>query len=121
MYDYLKAMKEDIKNYLKENQIEIPTSETEEFKERLNDELWDEDDVTGNGSTDGYSFADNDEMKEYVTSNVDLCKEALKDFCTPAKTIVDRFLSGEWYFFDATIRCYLLSQAIDESIDELTA
>ena len=87
------------------------------IEEQLNDSLWIADSVTGNGSG-SYTF-NSAEAKEYVTDNEDLLKEALEAFCTDAETITDHFLNGDWEYFDVTIRCYLLGQAIGEVLDEI--
>ena len=118
MYDYLEAMKEDIKEWIDDNKDSIDKVEDlDEFKQNLYDDLLAEDDVTGNGSDVGYPM-DDEEMREAVHENSELCKDALLDFCTSSETIAEKFLDGDYIFFDATIRCYLLGQAIDEVVDE---
>ena len=54
-YNYLEAVKEDIKNYLLDNISEYDTSDLDDFKETLYEYLWDEDSVTGNASG-SYTF-----------------------------------------------------------------
>lgn len=49
-YNYLEAMTEDIKVYIK-NEITLSDySDRDKLEEYLNDTLWTEDSVTGNGS-----------------------------------------------------------------------
>lgn len=117
MYNYLEAMKQDITNYI-ENEININDfSDRDELEERLNDELFIDDSVTGNGSG-SYTF-NRAEAEEYVKYNDDLLKEALLEFGIDAETVAEKFLDGEWEWMDVTIRCYLLGQAIAEVLDEL--
>lgn len=53
-YNYLEAVKEDVKNYI-DNEINFTDFDSlEELKEKLNDELWIEDSVTGNASGSYY-------------------------------------------------------------------
>ena len=69
-YNYLEAIKEDIKNYLLDNISEYDTSDLDDFKETLYDDLWGEDSVTGNTSG-SYTF-NKEESKGYVDDNLDL-------------------------------------------------
>lgn len=117
MYNYLEAMKQDITNYI-ENEININDfSDRDELEERLNNDLFIDDSVTGNGSG-SYTF-NRAEAEKYVKYNDDLLKEALLEFGIDAETVAEKFLDGEWEWMDVTIRCYLLGQAIAEVLDEL--
>lgn len=116
MYNYMEAMKNDIQEYINEN-INLEDYTREELEEKLNDDLWIADEVTGNASG-SYTF-NSYQSKEYVTDNMDLAKEALTEFCVPAEEIGERFLNEDWEYLDVTIRCYLLGQAIAEALDEI--
>ena len=115
MYNYYKAMENDIKNYIEEN-INLSDYTKEDLEEELIDDLWIYDGVTGNGSG-SYTF-NRWKAKEYVTDNMDLCTEALEDFCVSAETIAEKFLTEDWEYFDVTIRCYLLSECVYRVLDE---
>lgn len=119
-YNYMEAMKNDIKTYL-EDEYEYRYSELDrdELEQELYDDLFINDSVTGNGSG-SYTFCRNT-AKEYVFDNMELCKEALDEFCIDASEVADRFLSEDWEYFDVTIRCYLLGQAIAEVLEEMGA
>lgn len=118
MYNYLESMKADIKQYLEEN-LEYMYSNVEsleELQEELQENLWAEDNVTGNASG-SYTFC-RETAKGYVLDNMDLCIESLKEFCVESETIAEKFLNENWEYFDVTIRCYLLSQAISELLED---
>ena len=115
-YDYLEAMKADIYDWLEWNRW-FEEHDMDDAEAELEDALWAEDSVTGNGSG-SYTFS-SQRAKEYVMDNVDLCKEALTEFCTPAQTVCDHFLDGDWEWFDVTIRCYMLSRAISDVMEEM--
>lgn len=117
MYNYLETMKSDIKDYIKNEVNTSDYSNREELEERLNDDLWNEDSVTGNASG-SYTFNRAD-AEEYVTDNIDLLAEACKELCVTNKIVGEKFLDEDWEYFDVTIRCYLLSQAISEALDEI--
>lgn len=120
MYDYREAIKEDIKEYLK-NDAELSSNDIiymdDNTRDSLYDDLWIVDSVTGNES--GSYTCDSYKAKEYVQDNIDLCKEALEEFCVSAETIGDKFLNEDWEYFDVTIRCYLLGECLDTAIEEL--
>lgn len=103
-YNYYEVMKEDIKNYIKENYESFEGID----KESLYDELWIEDSVTGNASG-SYTF-NNYEAEENICHNMDLLKEACDCFGCEIK--ID---NPEWC--DVTIRCYLLGQVLDEVLE----
>lgn len=113
MYNYFENVKEDVKNYIKENDIEITEENREEIEQNLYDDLFVEDSVTGNASG-SYTFSTY-EAEQNLVGNFDLLKEALEEF---GEISVDFLEKGvEWA--DVTIRCYLLGQAISEALDEI--
>ena len=118
-YDYREEMKKDIMEYLNDNypDIQVTPDNRDEWSEKLNDELWIADSVTGNGSG-SYTF-NSYKAKEHVTDNMELCTEALQEFCTDLKDVAEKFLGENWEYFDVTIRCYLLGEMIETVLDEL--
>lgn len=122
-YNYLEAMTEDIKDYIRDHytewEITDKLTDREEWETELHDDLWTVDSVTGNASG-SYTFS-SWRAKEYVTDNSDILRDALKEFCVDSDTIAEKFLDDEWEYFDVTIRCYLLYQAIAEALDEIEA
>ena len=115
-YNYLDAMKDDIKNYIDENVAQEDWTENRGgLENHLNEELWTEDSVTGNASG-SYTF-NSYTAKEYIMDNTDLLAEALTE-CGSREEAADVLLDGEWESADITIRCYLLGQAISEVLDE---
>lgn len=115
-YDYISQIKEDLREYIKEEiaQGEWNAEYADANRERLMDNAWTEDSVTGNGS--GSYFFNEWKSAEAVCHNLDLLGEALDEFNVCGETFRDKF-SGEWA--DVTIRCYLLGQVFDEVMDEV--
>ena len=111
-YDYLEAVKEDVKNYIEENGIKVTSENREELEEQLNDDLFCYDSVTGNGSG-SYTF-NTWKAEEYLCHNLDLLAEACEEFGSSIDILKDGAEAC-----DVTIRCYLLNQAISEVLDEL--
>lgn len=111
-YNYLEAVKEDVKNYIK-NEITLKDySDRDELEEHLNDTLFVEDSVTGNASG-SYTF-NTWKAEENICHNLDLLAEAMEEFCCEVNSIEK---GAEWC--DVTIRCYLLGQAISEVLDDM--
>lgn len=112
MYNYRKAVKEDVLEYIK-NEINFEDFDSlEELEEKLNDELWMADSVTGNASE---SYTSNSyEAEENLAHNWDLLEEALDEFGNDENPISK---DAEWC--DVTIRCYLLGFAISEALGEI--
>ena len=120
-YNYLESIKEDVKTYIQDNYTTKEQLEKLENKlewgEHLNDVLWYDDSVTGNASG-SYTFS-RYKAKEYVIDNLDPLKDAIQDYGLDSKTIVEKFIDENWEYFDVTIRCYLLSQAIEMALEDL--
>ena len=100
-YNYYKAMKEDVKNYLEENKLQL----NEDTYNDIYDEMFISDEITGNASG-SYTF-NTYQAEENISHNLDLLQEACDEFCCEPK--LD---SAEWC--DVTIRCYILGQVLSE-------
>ena len=113
-YNYLEAVTNDVREYIRDN---IDVSEwkgnRDGLEEHLNDVLWMEDSVTGNGS--GSYYCNTWRAEEVLSHNWDLLAEALREFGQDGADALERGAEA----MDVTIRCYLLSQAISEALDEL--
>ena len=115
-YDYYDAVKEDVLKAIEEDDELLPREDEDEvdYEERLNDALW-ASEVTGNGPY-AYYFSDEEDAIAAVMWNLNLCKEAYLDFGIEDDAV--DFMSSIREA-DVTIRCYVLSSAIDAAIDEL--
>lgn len=110
-YDYVEAMKEDVRQYLKEDFDFSEFDTMEELEEKLNDELWLVDSVTGNASG-SYTF-DAYEAEENICHNLDLLYEAAYEFGYDLS-----ILEKGAEYADIVIRCYLLGSIIAEVLPE---
>lgn len=112
-YNYLECVKADVRNYIKEHEIEVNEDNREEVEQQLNDDLFCEDSVTGNASG-SYTF-NAWQAEENLCHNLDLLGEVLESWgCGP-----DYLMEEGAEACDVAIRCYLLSQAIAEVLDEI--
>ena len=120
---YLEQVKEDIRNYIRENytteEITEKMEDRDSFEEELDEELWVDDSVTGNGS--GSYTMNRAKAQENVLADIETVQEALREFCVEADTISRKFLESDWEYFDVTARCYVLGMGISEVLDEIEA
>lgn len=115
-YNYLEAMKQDIKEYIEEN-INVTDYETkEDLEEYLNDTLWTEDSVTGNASG-SYTF-NRATAKKYVDENKDLVNDMMEEFDCKDK-VANWWIENNYEAIDVSIRCYFLGQAISEILEKI--
>lgn len=113
-YNYLEAVTSDVLDYIKEEiNLDEWKGNREGLEEKLNDELWTVDSVTGNASG-SYTF-NTWEAEENLVHNWDLLAEALDEFGQDGTDVLRQGAES----MDVTIRCYLLGQAIAEALDEL--
>lgn len=113
-YNYLEAVTSDVLDYIKEEiNLDEWKDNREGLEEKLNDELWTVDSVTGNASG-SYTF-NTWEAEENLAHNWDLLAEALDKFGQDGTNVLRQGAEA----MDVTIRCYLLGQAIAEALDEL--
>ena len=116
-YNYHEAVRADVLDYIRDNytpeEIREALKDEYTFEEKLHDEMWIADSVTGNASGSYYCNAWNAE--EALAHNLDLLGEALQEFGCDAGYLIENGSEAA----DVTIRCYLLGGAIYEALQEL--
>ena len=116
MYDYRSELEKDIRAYIDDNYDtrEIPELLREtDFEERLYDELFIEDNVTGNAS--GSYYCNTWKAEEAICHNLELLGKALEAFgCEP-----DYLLTQGAEAADVTIRCYLLGEVLSDVLFDI--
>lgn len=105
-YDYQEAVKNDIRDYLKDHGVGYVDPDGDERQE-LEDDMFVSDSVTGNASG-SYTFS-TWQAEENLCHNSDLLKEALGSFDGESTSPEGN---------DVTIRCYLLNQCFTEVLEE---
>lgn len=117
-YCYHDAINDDVMEYIG-NEIDLSEwkGRRDDLYEKLNDDLWVEDSVTGNASG-SYTFS-RAQAKEYVLDNIDLLCEACQEFGTSLEELGKKFFDKDWEWMDVTIRCYLLGEVISGVLDDL--
>ena len=113
-YNYLEAITEDVKTYINDEITRTDwTDDRDGLEEKLNDELFVNDGVTGNASG-SYTF-NAWQAEENLCHNLDLLEEACSEFGSD----IGEYIKQGAETCDVTIRCYLLGQAISEVLDEM--
>lgn len=114
MYDYLENVTADVRDYIN-NEIDLTewAGNRDGLEEKLNDDLWTEDSITGNASGSYYGNAW--KAEEAIAHNWDLLAEALKEFGQDGTDVLKEGAET----MDVTIRCYLLGQAVAAVLDDL--
>lgn len=119
-YDYYAAMRQDVRNAIDEGySLDEWRGRRDELDEKLNDDLWIDDGVTGNAS--GSYYCNSYKAMQAVTDNMELLQEALDEFGADYADIGRRFMADDWEYFDVTIRCYLLHSIIADVLDDIEA
>lgn len=127
-YNYLEAVKEDVKTWLEDNSSQFEeikdnnkidgVIDWEGVKDDLNETLWNEDSITGNGSG-SYTF-NSEKARSYVLDGdgwqylEDLASEGWLTYESIGKDVT----SYNFESLDVALRCYFLSQAIEEVVTD---
>lgn len=120
MYNYYDEVLQSVKEAAEDEYTpeELEPVDLEDYAEKLNEELWIDDSVTGNAS--GSYYCNSYKAEEALAGNWRLAVEALEEF---GQDDINALKKGaEWV--DVSIRCYLLNSCISDYIeqneDELT-
>lgn len=110
-YDYHTAVYNDVKDYYSENKEAYKGLDRDDLIEKLTDDCFEADRVTGNASG-SYTF-NRYEAEENLLHNTDLLAEACEEFGSdPVALLLDPEAA------DVAIRCYLVSHAVAEFVND---
>lgn len=121
-YDYRNEITKNIKSWIADNTDflkEKPEEDHDELSNWLYDELFIEDEITGNGP---YFYSSEDVCSEYLSDNFDLVYKAMREFCIDddINTLIEHYENKSLArYFDCIIRCYLLGECIEKALEEL--
>lgn len=118
MYNYHDAMVEDITNVLNDYEYEYKGLTRDTLEQRLNEDLWTDDNVTGNGS--GSYTCDSVIAQEHLFDDPNsqiYISELIADFAISPDVIAEHLFDFEYW--DVSIRCYLLPLVISDVLDSL--
>ena len=114
--EYIEQIKKDVLEWIGENEEDFKEKAKEgreAVEEWLNDELFNNDSVTGNASG-SYTFS-TWQAEENIAHERELIEETAENFGETAGELWERGAEA----VDVSIRCYLLGEAIGEALDEV--
>ena len=113
-YNYYEAVADDVREYIDEEiNLDEWRGNRERLEEKLNDDLLICDSVTGNAS--GSYYCNAWKAEEALCHNLDLLGEALSEFGSDPEYLLKNGAEAA----DVIIRCYVLSAAISDVLDDL--
>lgn len=116
---YINDLLDDIRDWIDSNIDYTEYDSIEDLRDYLNDELWSIDSITGNGPSMGY-YANKKYAKEmFVENGIDEFDKIRKEFDIPKAEVLQHLLNSDWDWFDASIRCYLLGECIDNVLEDI--
>lgn len=121
-YDYRRAITDDIKDWIVNDTDILEENDDKQNDELYNwvyDEIFDNDNITGNGA---YYYDSEDKCSEYLSGNFNLLCEAMREFGidNEVKMIIKHYENQDLArYFDCSIRCYLLMDCIYQAMEEL--
>lgn len=115
-YDYYANVKDDVLTYINDEIRPGEYWDRDELESYLNDELFCDDNVTGDGC--GSYTRNKSQAKEYVLDNTDLLKEGIEAFDSKDK-LIGWFFDDDYESMDVAIRCYILGSCINDALDEI--
>lgn len=111
-YDYRESVLEDVREYITNHysreELKELADDLDELEDKLDDEMWTADSVTGNGSG-SYTF-NAWQAEENLCHNLDLIQEVGREFGELDLTNPE--------ICDVSIRCYLLRECINEALNK---
>ena len=112
-YDYDQAVYDDVWSWVKEklDNDELPHLTKDKLKEWLEEKLYTNDDVTGNGSG-SYTF-NRYTAEKYICHNIEYIFDKIKEI----GYIADESSVLDAEELDVTMRCALLNEAIDKVVE----
>lgn len=125
-YDYMDVLKNDVKDWIKDNmdtiKAEYDGTTRADLHEFLEEYMWADDGVTGNGSG-SYTFnvwkaQDNVlALDNNNVANIQYLARMVQSEWIDKDTFADKIVNDDWEYFDVYIRCYLLNDAISAVLE----
>lgn len=116
-YDYYIKVANDIECWMDKDGDPFDISQfenREEAAEFLRDELWAEDEITGNGP---YGYASEEECEEFLCHNWDLVIEGFDTFGVSTSDLRAQYKKNSLArYIDCFVRLYVLDNAIEEAL-----
>lgn len=126
-YNYLEAVKDDVETWLVDNSSQFEeikdnnkidgVIDWDGVKEDLNDILWNEDSITGNGSG-SYTYNKKKARDYLFDDGLQYLEDLVDEGWLTYESIGKDITNYNFESLDVSLRCYFLSQAIEEVITD---
>ena len=120
MYSYKDQIREDVKDWIENNEEQIDGLDRSEAYEFIYESCWVDDSVTGNASG-SYTFSrwkarqnffNDEDSDEYIY-------QMNQDGFMSAEEVGHCIETSNWERLDVCIRCWLLSDAVSDALDDM--
>lgn len=111
IYDYREAVSRALLRMVKKNIYNYVGLSEDALRDRIGDDAWIDDSVTGNGS--GYYSGKDSNYDKNLYGNIELLGEALEEFDSGPDFLKNYGALG----CDVYIRCYLIPQCMNEAVE----
>ena len=122
-YDYEWGVTNSLKRWITQETDILDNREAygtdEELAEWIEDEVWDEDGITGNGV---FAYDNENQCSTYLAGNTELLYEALTamDPDDDEMSLLEHYRQQDlMQYFDTCIRCYVLRECIGYAMKDL--
>lgn len=117
-YNYYTEVTNDIVQWINDNNFDLSQFEDRyEAIEFLRDELWAEDEITGNGS---WGYASESKCEEFLCHNINILIEAFDLFGVSIPDLREQYKNNYLArYLDCFIRLYVLDSAIESVLETL--
>ena len=115
-YDYAREMADAVLDWVSENVEAVAEIKDADGVRELYDVLFNDDAITGNAS--GSYTMNAYEAEVIVRDNLILAIEAMT-YYGMADKLQEKIESEEWEYLDVTIRCYLLANVIEDTMEQI--
>lgn len=121
MYDYLYEMTGDVLQAIRDSYTPADiaaaiTEDRDDFAANIHDDLWIDDDVTGNGSG---AYTTHEKARDYVSGNFGLLYDMVRGGTATADDVLSLLADDDYVTLDVYIRCDLLYEAVYQALDLL--
>ena len=120
MYDYRKAIKTDVQEWIADNETEVEGLDRQTCFEFVYDSCWISDSVTGNASG-SYTMSRWEARQNFFedVDSDDYVAEMIEDGFLTREELGGKISESNWEWLDVSIRCWLLNQIVTEVMDEM--
>ena len=119
-YSYKEAVCNDVREWIEDHKEELQDVDRSDAYDIVCDSCWIDDSVTGNLSG-SYTFNRFEARRNFFEDDYseDYISEMIEEGIMSADTLGKKIAESDWEYIDVSIRCWLLSDAVSEVLDDV--